>query len=264
MNKSDFLDVCAGGWRGCRNLKSTRSSRTTRGISTTASPRAAARRRSPASCAPEAGFRRWEQSRTPANFVAAVFGFVALVAVDFVFLLPFLATLAFFVLIAGIVAMALCLAGLAVLMSAGFFGLHSLMRVCRLRPVGLRCRRRRPTDHSGGLRRAAARQVRASALHAVAPCQFIKGAAQGRTTVMIRKLGWLAAGGFGVGIVAFSLLAALGAHELSGWIWDGSCPPADDLVVVRRGPSSLISPRLQDISRLLQLVFDAGNLSAVQ
>jgi uncharacterized membrane protein len=76
----------------------------------------------------EAGFRRWEQSRTPANFVAAVFGFVALVAVDFVFLLPFLATLAFFTLIAGIVAMALCLAGLAVLMSAGFFGLHSLMR----------------------------------------------------------------------------------------------------------------------------------------
>ena len=52
----------------------------------------------------EAGFRRWEQSRTPANFAAAVFGFVALVAVDFVFLLPFLATLAFFTLIGGIVA----------------------------------------------------------------------------------------------------------------------------------------------------------------
>jgi hypothetical protein len=34
---------------------------------------------------------------------------------------------------------------------------------------------------------------------------------------MIGKLGWLAAGGFGVGIVAFSLLAAVGAHELSGW-----------------------------------------------
>jgi hypothetical protein len=34
---------------------------------------------------------------------------------------------------------------------------------------------------------------------------------------MIRKLGWLAAGGFGVGIVSFSLLAALGANELSGW-----------------------------------------------
>jgi hypothetical protein len=34
---------------------------------------------------------------------------------------------------------------------------------------------------------------------------------------MIGKLGWLAAGGFGVGIVSFSLLAALGANELSGW-----------------------------------------------
>ena len=55
----------------------------------------------------EAGFRRWEQSRTPANFAAAVFGFVALVAVDFVFLLPFLATLAFFTLIGGIVAVVL-------------------------------------------------------------------------------------------------------------------------------------------------------------
>jgi hypothetical protein len=30
---------------------------------------------------------------------------------------------------------------------------------------------------------------------------------------MIRKLGWLAAGGFAVGIVAFSLAAALGAHD---------------------------------------------------
>ena len=76
----------------------------------------------------EAGFRRWEQSRTPANFVAAVVGFVALVTVDFVFLLPFLAALAFFTLIAGIIAMALCLAGLALFMSAGFLGLHSLLR----------------------------------------------------------------------------------------------------------------------------------------
>jgi uncharacterized membrane protein len=76
----------------------------------------------------EAGFRRWEKSRTPANFVAAVFGFVALVAVDFVLLLPFLAMLALFTLIAGIVAMALCLGGLALFMSAAFLGLHSFMR----------------------------------------------------------------------------------------------------------------------------------------
>lgn len=80
----------------------------------------------------EAGFRRWEKSRTPANFVAVLFGFVALVAVDFVFLLPFLAGLAFFTLVAGIVAMALCVAGLALLLhSIGFIGLHSLTRALR-------------------------------------------------------------------------------------------------------------------------------------
>jgi uncharacterized membrane protein len=81
----------------------------------------------------EAGFRRWEKSRTPANFFAALFGFVALVAVDFVLLLPVLAALVFFTLVGGIVAMALCLVGLALLVSpfhwgAGFFNLHSLTR----------------------------------------------------------------------------------------------------------------------------------------
>jgi hypothetical protein len=49
---------------------------------------------------------------------------------------------------------------------------------------------------------------------------------------MIRKLGWLAAGGFGVGIVSFSLLAALGANELSGWhlgeIWSLATSCHDD------------------------------------
>jgi hypothetical protein len=34
---------------------------------------------------------------------------------------------------------------------------------------------------------------------------------------MTRKLGWFAAGGFGVGIIASSLVAVLGAHELSDW-----------------------------------------------
>ena len=61
----------------------------------------------------EAGFRRWEQSRTPANFFTAVFGFVVLIAVDFIFLLPLLACLTLFTLIAGVVAIGLCLAGLA-------------------------------------------------------------------------------------------------------------------------------------------------------
>ena len=51
----------------------------------------------------EAGFRRWETERTPANFFAALFGFLALIAVDFVFLLPLLGGLDLFTLIAGIV-----------------------------------------------------------------------------------------------------------------------------------------------------------------
>ena len=51
---------------------------------------------------------------------------------------------------------------------------------------------------------------------------------------MIRRLGWLAAGGFGVGIIAFGLVAALGAHELPwqqvGRIWwfSSSCPDGTD------------------------------------
>lgn len=54
---------------------------------------------------------------------------------------------------------------------------------------------------------------------------------------MIRKLGWLAAGGFGVGIIAFGLVAALGAHELpwrqisSIWPLASACPGGEDVNV---------------------------------
>src|SRR5260221_320269 len=48
----------------------------------------------------EAGFRRWEQAPTPGNFFAVLFGLLALIAVDFVFLLPLLGGLAPFTLIA--------------------------------------------------------------------------------------------------------------------------------------------------------------------
>ena len=60
----------------------------------------------------EAGFRRWEESPTPGNFFAVLFGFLALIAVDFVFLLPLLGGFALFVLIAAVVQIALCIAGL--------------------------------------------------------------------------------------------------------------------------------------------------------
>jgi uncharacterized membrane protein len=63
----------------------------------------------------EVGLRRWEEERTPGNFFAALAGFLALIAVDFVFLLPLVASLMLFTLIAGIVLIALCVAGLVLL-----------------------------------------------------------------------------------------------------------------------------------------------------
>ena len=65
----------------------------------------------------EAGFRRWESARTPGNFLAVLFGFLALIAVDFVFLLPLLGGLAVFTLVAAIVALGLCIAGFVMLVS---------------------------------------------------------------------------------------------------------------------------------------------------
>ena len=61
----------------------------------------------------EAGLRRWETARTPANFFGAMAGFLALIAVDFVFLLPLLAALALFTFVAGLVMLGLCIAGFA-------------------------------------------------------------------------------------------------------------------------------------------------------
>jgi uncharacterized membrane protein len=63
----------------------------------------------------EAGFRRWEEARTPTNFFAVLFGFLALITVDFVFLLPLLGGFALFVLGAAIVQLGLCIAGLALM-----------------------------------------------------------------------------------------------------------------------------------------------------
>jgi uncharacterized membrane protein len=60
----------------------------------------------------EVGLRRWEEERTPANFFAALAGFLALIAVDFVFLLPLLGALAIFALVAGLAMLGLCVAGL--------------------------------------------------------------------------------------------------------------------------------------------------------
>jgi uncharacterized membrane protein len=64
----------------------------------------------------EAGFRRWESARTPANFFAVLFGFLALMAVDFVFLLPLLGGLALFSILVGFALLGLSLAGMVILL----------------------------------------------------------------------------------------------------------------------------------------------------
>lgn len=88
----------------------------------------------------EAGFRRWETKRTPGNFFAAMFGFLALVAVDFVLLLPALGGLLLFTFIAGVLVVSLCIAGLGVMASLlrwgnGFVAVDVFARI--LSGVGL-------------------------------------------------------------------------------------------------------------------------------
>jgi uncharacterized membrane protein len=64
----------------------------------------------------EAGLRRWESARTPSNFYAAMIGFLALIAVDFMFLLPLLGALALAALLIGLAMIGLCIAGIALVM----------------------------------------------------------------------------------------------------------------------------------------------------
>jgi uncharacterized membrane protein len=72
----------------------------------------------------EAGMRRWESARTPANFYTAMIGFLALIAVDFMFLLPLLGALALATLVIGLALLALCVAGLVLMMK--LFSFHGL------------------------------------------------------------------------------------------------------------------------------------------
>jgi uncharacterized membrane protein len=64
----------------------------------------------------EAGFRRWESAPTPSNFVAVLFGFLALIAVDFMFLLPFLGVLVVVVIVAGFAMLGLSVAGVVLVL----------------------------------------------------------------------------------------------------------------------------------------------------
>jgi uncharacterized membrane protein len=65
----------------------------------------------------ESGLRRWEDSHSPANFVAALIALGALAAVDLVILLPVVLVLGIVTLAFGIALAAVGIAGIAVLLS---------------------------------------------------------------------------------------------------------------------------------------------------
>ncbi len=79
----------------------------------------------------EAGFRRWESNRSPTNFLAVLFGFLALVAVDFIFLLPVLVVALIVAFCAGLAFAALCIGGIAVMFdgNGNFFSREMLSDV---------------------------------------------------------------------------------------------------------------------------------------
>lgn len=80
----------------------------------------------------EAGLRRWEEERSPASFFALLFAFLALIAVDFVFLLPLIGGLLLAAFVVAIVLIALSVAGVVLLAKVlsweGLFTLKSITR----------------------------------------------------------------------------------------------------------------------------------------
>jgi uncharacterized membrane protein len=78
----------------------------------------------------EAGLRRWEEKRSPGNFVAALLALVGLVAVDLIFLLPILFIVALVLFVCGVVVLALVVAGVTVVASIfGWSDINSLAEV---------------------------------------------------------------------------------------------------------------------------------------
>ena len=63
----------------------------------------------------EAGVRRWEGNRTPGNFASALFGLLALIAIDFMFLLPVLAAIFGMAVAAMVIVFAMCLGGIVMM-----------------------------------------------------------------------------------------------------------------------------------------------------
>lgn len=65
----------------------------------------------------ETGLRRWQQRRTPGNFVGAIIALCGLAAVDLLILLPLLCVLGLIAFVIGVVLFALGIAGLGLLVS---------------------------------------------------------------------------------------------------------------------------------------------------
>lgn len=65
----------------------------------------------------EAGVRRWESDRTPANFAGAVFGLFALIAIDFLFLMPVFWTLFGLTIATIVLVLAMCIGGLVLMLN---------------------------------------------------------------------------------------------------------------------------------------------------
>ncbi len=63
----------------------------------------------------EAGVRRWESNRTPSNFASALFGLLALIAIDFMFLLPVLAAIFGMAVAAVVLVFLMCLGGMVLM-----------------------------------------------------------------------------------------------------------------------------------------------------
>ena len=100
MTRPEFLDTWAAAWPACRQaeideLLGDYAIHFTDGMAAGRSEAEIAKAlgdplRLARELRAEAGFRRWETARTPGQFFAVLFGFLALIAVDFVFLLPLL------------------------------------------------------------------------------------------------------------------------------------------------------------------------------
>lgn len=74
----------------------------------------------------EAGFRRWEENRSPGNFLGVVLALLGLATIDFIFLLPFLCGLAAIFFGLSVACLACVVGGTFLLFNLLPFGWHAM------------------------------------------------------------------------------------------------------------------------------------------